>query len=90
MRVKDRRKTPPSSPDASASKCNYPPHGERSVMQTLAGRRRRTSALRVLTGPGLTSPEPLPERFEWNLTRDDLADLIQRLTNREPQLRLAA
>jgi hypothetical protein len=28
--------------------------------------------------------------FEWNFTRDDLAELIERLAAREPQLRLAA
>ena len=30
------------------------------------------------------------EPFEWNFTRDDLAALMQRLTEYEPQLRLAA
>jgi len=30
------------------------------------------------------------EPFEWNFTRDDLAELMRRLTAHEPQLRLAA
>jgi hypothetical protein len=30
------------------------------------------------------------EPFDWNFTREDLAELMQRLANREPQLRLAA
>ena len=30
------------------------------------------------------------EPFEWNFTRDDLAELTERLGAREPQLRLAA
>ena len=30
------------------------------------------------------------EPFEWNFTRDDLAELMQRLAAHEPQLKLAA
>ena len=32
----------------------------------------------------------IAEPFEWNFTRDDLAELIDRLSVREPQLRLVA
>jgi DDE superfamily endonuclease len=32
----------------------------------------------------------IAEPFDWNFTRDDLADLLARLATREPQLRLAA
>jgi hypothetical protein len=30
------------------------------------------------------------EPFEWNFTRDDLARLLERLAERDPQLRVAA
>lgn len=30
------------------------------------------------------------EPFDWNFTRDDLAELMQRLATREPQLKQAA
>ena len=30
------------------------------------------------------------EPFEWNFTRDKLAELMERLSAREPELRLAA
>jgi len=32
----------------------------------------------------------IAEPFEWNFTRDKLAELMQRLAAREPELRLAA